>query len=71
MSEITEVNIDNIYFKTGDILLVHGTSYWYERLIEWFTGSEYSHVAMVVKNPPFFPCKSGLFIIESSYEGCY
>ena len=35
----------NHAFKTGDILLYNTTKYWYSRLIERFTSSDYTHVA--------------------------
>ena len=38
-------------FETGDVLLYNTTKYWYSRLIERFTSSDYSHVSMVLRRP--------------------
>ena len=57
------MNIDNL--NTGDILLFSNNKTLFERAIQFFTHSLYTHVAMVVKDPPGFP---GLHIIESSRE---
>lgn len=57
------MNIDDL--NTGDILLFSNNKTLFERAIQFFTHSIYTHVAMVVKDPPGFP---GLHIIESSRE---
>ncbi len=57
------MNIDDL--NTGDILLFSNNKTLFERAIQYFTHSLYTHVAMVVKDPPGFP---GLHIIESSRE---
>ena len=57
------VNIDDL--STGDILLFSNSKTLFERTIQYFTHSSYTHVAMVLRNPPGFP---GLHIIESSRE---
>ena len=36
--------------KTGDLIL-YDTRFWYSRLIEYFSDSIYSHVALVIKKP--------------------
>ncbi len=55
--------------ETGDILLYHGTNYWFSYLIEWFTYSEFSHVSMVLKDPIYLdPKLEGLYILESGAE---
>ena len=36
--------------ETGDIIL-YQTSFWYSRLIEYFTKCPYSHISIVLKNP--------------------
>ena len=57
------MNIDEL--KTGDILLFSQNKTFFERIIQYFTHSIYTHVAIVIKNPPGY---SGLHIIESSIE---
>ena len=53
-------------FETGDILLYHSTC-WYSKLIEFFTGSQYSHCSMILRDPVYIdPSLMGLFVIESS-----
>lgn len=54
--------------QTGDILL-YNTNYWYSRLIEWGSGSRYSHISMILRDP-FFINKQlkGLYVLESSKE---
>ena len=60
--------------KTGDLILFNNKSGGilgcFTSLIEYFTHSDYSHVAMVIKNPDFIhPSLKGTYIWESSYEG--
>jgi len=44
-------NIEKIKeLDTGDIIL-YQTSFWYSRLIEYFTCSPYSHISIILKNP--------------------
>ena len=55
--------------KTGDIFLYSGT-HWYSKLIEYFSGSQFSHVTMILRDPTYINSKlKGLYIIESGYEG--
>ncbi len=57
--------------KTGDILLFNShSSSLLSSLIRWGTHSNYTHVAMVLKDPTFIhPCLKGTFVWESSWEG--
>lgn len=67
-------------FKTGDLLLCHHGSInqtygdWlmgkFTSLIDLFTASPYSHIAMVLRNPTFLsePVPFGLYVWESSYD---
>mgnify|MGYP001175870852 FL=1 len=60
--------------KTGDILLFDyeagGIFGLFTRLIQYFTKSKFSHVAMVLKDPSFIhPSLKGYYIWESSWEG--
>ena len=49
-------------FKTGDILLVGGTS-WISKAIKWFTKSKWSHSGM------FISIWGEWYIIEAEYRG--
>lgn len=55
--------------KTGDILL-YQTGFWYSRLIEYFTGSIYSHISIVLKNPTWIDpnLNEEYYILESGAE---
>ena len=54
--------------QTGDILL-YNSNYWYSRLIEWGSGSKFSHISIILRDPTFINEKlTGLYILESSYE---
>jgi hypothetical protein len=58
-------------FKTGDILLYNTTKYWYSRLIERFTSSDYSHVSMVLHRPTWLDPSLGeeeYYVLESGSE---
>lgn len=65
--------MDNL--KTGDLLLFNYESSdffgWFTKMIKWGTHSNYSHIAMVLKDPQFedTPPLKGLYVWESSYEG--
>ncbi len=60
--------------KTGDLLLFKGTATgmmgWFTDAIKFGTHSNYSHSAIVLKDPTFIhPCLKGTFVWESSWEG--
>jgi cell wall-associated NlpC family hydrolase len=61
--------------KTGDLLLFSEDSAWsfmgvFTSLIKWGTHSNYTHVAVVLKDPTFLhPSLDGLYVWESSWEG--
>lgn len=61
--------------ETGDILLFQNTDtssrlvYYYDALIRYFTKSNYTHAAMVLKDPTWIrEDLTGLFVYESSVE---
>lgn len=58
--------------NTGDILLYRG-NYWYSKIIEYFTGSNYSHISIILKNPIWLNNKltEDYYILESGYEDIY
>lgn len=52
-----------------DILLFSGQNYWVSRAIEYLTGSEYSHVGIVLKAPTYIhPELTGIYLLESGQE---
>ena len=54
--------------QTGDILL-YSTSLWYSKIIEYFQGSKFSHVGIILKDPVYINEKlKGLYILESGSE---
>ena len=60
--------------KTGDLLLFNdhsgGIFGAFTKLIKIGTHSNYSHIAMILKDPSFIhPCLKGTFVWESSWEG--
>ena len=60
--------------QTGDILLFNSHSGGifgiFTTLIKYFTSSQYSHIAMVLRDPTYFGQNlQGLYVWESSYEG--
>ena len=54
--------------QTGDILL-YSTSLWYSKIIEKCTGSKYSHISIILRDPVYIdPKLKGLYILESGFE---
>jgi hypothetical protein len=55
--------------ETGDIILFHSKNTIFGRLIQFFSGSNYCHIGMVIKDPLFTEYKlMGLYLWESSLE---
>jgi hypothetical protein len=54
---------------TGDIIL-YQTSFWYSRVIEYFTKSPYSHISIVLKSPTWLDDKltEDYYLLESGAE---
>ena len=72
-SELPDHNksiLDNLdQLKTGDILLFNEKSFWFSRLVEYWTGSPWSHVAIVLRDPTYLdPKLTGLYLWESGEE---
>ena len=64
-------NMHEHTFKTGDILLYNTTKFWYSRLIERFTSSDYSHVSMVLHRPTWLDpslTDEEYYVLESGSE---
>jgi hypothetical protein len=54
--------------QTGDLLL-YNSNYWYSRCIEYATGSLYSHISIILRDPVYInPKLKGLYVLESSKE---
>lgn len=67
---MNNIDIDNLLknCKTGDLLLYSSTE-WYSKFIEYMTGSNYSHISMILRDPIYInPKLKGLYILESSKE---
>lgn len=58
-----------VHLQTGDLLLFHGERSIISKIIEFCTGSKYSHCALVVRDPWFtIPPKKGLYLLESTSD---
>ena len=56
-------------WQTGDLILFHSKTTIFGRLIQLFTGSQYSHIGVVLKDPKFTEKPLvGMFLWESSDE---
>lgn len=62
--------------QTGDILLFSGLISWnnpitwVDKCVEFFTGTPYSHIGMILKDPTWInESMTGLYLWESNYEG--
>ena len=66
--------MNQLDLETGDLLLFtgHTTGFlkYFSCLIEYATHSDFSHIAMVLKDPTFIDKSlKGLYVWESSWEG--
>ena len=64
------IKIDHLIHKcqTGDLIL-YSSNNWISNIIEYFTGSKFSHVAMIIKDPTYInPDLAGIFLLESGSE---
>src|SRR3989304_23762 len=60
-------NLDQL--NTGDVLLFNEKKYWFSWLVEYWTGSPWSHVAIVLRDPIYLdPKLTGLYLWESGEE---
>ena len=66
-----KLNNMNHDLKTGDLILFdNGGCNLLSLLIKYFTCSEITHVAMILKDPDFIdPALKGYYVWESNYEG--
>ncbi len=62
-----KTNMDN--WNTGDLILFKNLNSCFGKMMKFFTGSEYTHVGIILKNPKFTnPPLVGLFFWESCNE---
>ena len=55
--------------NTGDILLFSDKKFWFSRMVEYFTGSQWSHVGIVLKDPTYIRSDlTGIYLWESGIE---
>lgn len=55
--------------NTGDILLFSDKKFWFSRMVEYFTGSNWSHVGIILRDPIYIrPDLKGLYLWESGSE---
>ena len=70
MSSERDVVEPAISYQTGDLILFHGTGNLFSWFVEFFTGSQYSHIGIILKNPKFQgvelePAEDGLYLWQS------
>jgi hypothetical protein len=55
--------------ETGDLILFHGEKFWFSYVVEWFSWSEFSHIAIILRDPVYIkPELTGLYMLESGIE---
>uniref|UniRef100_A0A6C0E6R2 Peptidase n=1 Tax=viral metagenome TaxID=1070528 RepID=A0A6C0E6R2_9ZZZZ len=60
---------DKLDLKTGDILLMGTKNFWFSRIIEMVSQSQWSHVGMILKNPTWIdPSLVGYYLWQSGTE---
>jgi hypothetical protein len=67
---IDSINISQLMNKcqTGDLIL-YSSNNWISYFIEYFTGSQFSHIAMIIKDPTYIDSNlKGIYVLESGYE---
>ena len=64
-SVITELKYNTL--NTGDLIFFCDERYWYNRLIDWATNSDYCHIGMILRDPVLYDKSyKGLYIIHST-----
>jgi len=62
--------LEKHHFETGDILLFsYNGNNLLDYLIKYFTQSKYTHVGMIIINPPWRKDLKGYYILQSNREG--
>lgn len=64
--------LETFNFETGDLLLFNGNHLFspigiFSYFIKFFTRSNWSHIGMIVKDPPF-NIPNGIYVWQSSYD---
>lgn len=55
--------------QTGDIILFHGEHFWFSTVVEYFSGSKYSHIGIILRDPVYLDKKlKGVYLLESGQE---
>lgn len=66
---MSNLDLDKMNLKTGDLLLFNGTTFWFSRLVERVTHSPWSHVGIVLKDPTYInQALTGYYLLESGEE---
>lgn len=61
--------VDLDALNTGDIILFSDKKFWFSRLVEYFTSSDWSHVGVVLRDPTYIrEDLKGLYLWESGAE---
>ena len=61
--------LENLDLQTGDVLLMGTKTFWFSRLVEKVTGSKWSHVGIVLKDPTWInPSLTGYYFWQSGTE---
>ncbi len=64
------IQVERMDLNTGDVLLFCSNDSWFTQLIRYGSHSDYTHVAMILKDPEFLhPTLKGTYVWESSWEG--
>jgi len=63
----SKISIDEL--QTGDIILFSNNRFWFSKLVEWWTGTKWSHVGMILRDPTYInPVLQGVYLWESGVE---
>lgn len=55
--------------ETGDILLMDDTSFWFSKMVTKISGSKWSHIGIILKDPTYInPALQGLYLWQSGTE---
>lgn len=64
--------LEKHHFETGDFLLFsYGGKNCLDGLIKYFTDSSFTHVGMIIHNPPWREDLKGYYLLQSNREGYY
>lgn len=64
-----ETSCEKLDLQTGDILLMGTKNFWFSRIVEKVSGSQWSHVGIVLKDPIWInPALQGYYFWQSGIE---